>query len=76
MVFGILFWEKLWTNFHGSSQPTSVSGVMVDMCYCTTLRTYNVNIEYNNLLYKILINKKTYKDLLWNFINAILYNVA
>ena len=33
----------------------------------------HVNIEYNsNLLYRILINKRTYKDHLWNYFNAIL----
>ena len=30
----------------------------VDMSYCTALRIYNVHLEYNNFLYKILINKR------------------
>ena len=41
----------------------------------TTLRIYYVNTKYNNLLYKILMNK-SYKDQLRNNIDAILYNIA
>ena len=59
------FWcslsRKVLDKLHDSSQPTSESGITIDMGYCTILRIYNVHIEYNNLLYKILINKRLLK---------------
>ena len=45
----------------GSGQPTSESDPTVDIGYCTTLRIYNVNTEYNNLLYKIFIYTRLIK---------------
>ena len=61
MVSGVSLHERFWSNFHCLLPQTSESDQIVDMGYCTTLRIYNVHQEYNNLFYKILINKRVIK---------------
>ena len=75
MGFGVLFRERFWTNFHGSLQQKSESDVNRRyMGYCVTL--YNVNTECNNTSYIKFNKSKIYKDHLWDYINAILYDIA
>ena len=57
MVSGVGLHERFLSNFHGSLPQASESDQIVDMGYWTTLRIYNVDLEYNNLFYKILIIK-------------------